>query len=483
MKRPLLPLLAVTLLACGGGPTAVSVITGPNTRYLPAVVLTAGQRLDISPDYRAEYDSLPVLSSQAVAFLAMQRVTLITNPDGGSVQVQQYHFRASAPGRTVATLVFSDGSAALQDTIDVEPAIPHGNFAQISTGFFLKTCAVATNGTGYCWGGRKRVAATTDTFKDAAMIYDNTPMSIASGLTFTAISRGATHACGVTSDGAAYCWGDNTNGDLGDGSTDASTIPVPVTGGLTFKAVSAGVYHTCGLTTHGAIYCWGNDHNGELGNGSTSYNNPSPVLVSSDSSFITVGAGYQYSCGVTRSGAAYCWGRNSDGELGDGNLTSSSLPVLVSGGHSFAALSAGYFHACGLTSTVDAYCWGRNTEGQLGDGTTQPSSMPVPVGRFARISAGQYATCGIKTGGAAYCWGYNGYGQLGSASTPLTKAPNPLPLLVSGGLDFSAISTGYYHTCGVTTQSVAYCWGDNSLGELGDGSTAFHPTPVRVFGQ
>ena len=158
-----------------------------------------------------------------------------------------------------------------------------------------------------------------------------------------------------------------------------------------FNAVSAGVYHTCGLTTGGAIYCWGNNRAGELGNGAVSYVNSSPVLVSGESSFVAIAAGYQYSCGLTTGGAAYCWGDNASGQLGNGNSTSSGVPVPVAGGLNFMALSAGYFHACGLTRDGAAYCWGDNSVGELGDGSTKgPASarserqQACAAARFAR---------------------------------------------------------------------------------------------------
>ncbi|PYP50821.1 MAG: hypothetical protein DMD45_09770 [Gemmatimonadetes bacterium] len=156
----------------------------------------------------------------------------------------------------------------------------------------------------------------------------------------------------------------------------------------------------------------------------------------------------------------------------------------MAGGLSFVSLSTGYFHTCGLTEAGAAYCWGGNFEGELGNGTTQGSATPVVVSgglTFATITAGQWATCAVTKAGLGYCWGYNGYGQLGNAAAPLTLAPNPRALPVSGGLTFVSVSTGYLHTCGITTQGAAYCWGDNSEGELGDGSTMIQPTPVPVF--
>ena len=491
MKRFFFALFPLAAAACTDHPTGIT--TEASVRYLQTLSLSVAQRADITPggvEYGGgvEYDSLPSLSSSAVAFLGMDFRT-VYNPEGPPGQEQVYHFRAMAPGQTVATIRSVAGTTAVSDTINAQAAVPHGAFAHISVGFFLNTCAVTTRGAGFCWGSNLNGmlgAGAVDSLKQSAKPIYDTPMPVDGGLSYAVLSGGFEHTCGVTPGGAAYCWGANFNGQLGNGDTTASPTPVAVTGGLPFNAVSAGVYHSCGLATGGAIYCWGNNIAGELGNGAPiSYVNSSPVLVSGESSFVAIAAGYQYSCGLTTSGAAYCWGDNVSGELGNGNLTSSGVPVPVAGGLNFVALSAGDSHACGLTRDGAAYCWGSNGSGELGNGTTQKSTSPVAVSgalTFAAISAGQGATCGVTTGGAAYCWGYNGYGQLGNAATPLTNAPNPTPLLVSGGLTFATVSTGYLHTCGVTPQGAAYCWGDNSEGELGDGSTAIHPTSVPVFG-
>jgi len=485
VKRLFFALFPLAAAACTDHSTGIT--TEASVRYLQPLSLSVAQRADITPGEGVEYDSLPSLSSSAVAFLGMDRRTLYT-PEGPAGQEQVYHFRAMAPGQTVATIRSVAGTAAVGDTINAQAAVPHGAFAHISVGFFLNTCAVTTRGAGFCWGSNLNGmlgAGAVDSLKQSAKPIYDTPMPVDGGVSFAVLSGGFEHTCGVTPGGAAYCWGANFNGQLGNGDTTASPTPVAVTGGLTFNAVSAGVYHSCGLATGGAIYCWGNNYNGELGNGAISYVNSSPVLVSGESSFVAVAAGDQYSCGLTTSGAAYCWGDNGSGELGNGNSTSSGVPVPVAGGLNFVALSAGYSHACGLTRDGAAYCWGSNGSGELGNGTTQESTSPIAVSgglTFAAITAGQGATCGVTTGGAAYCWGYNGYGQLGNAAAPLTNAPNPTPLLVSGGLTFATVSTGYLHTCGVTPQGAAYCWGDNSEGELGDGSTAIHPTSVPVFG-
>ena len=278
-------------------------------------------------------------------------------------------------------------------------------------------------------------------------------------------------------------------------------------GGLTFASVSTGYSHTCGLTPGGVAYCWGRGENtGELGNGTTS-GSTTPVAVAGGLSFATLSAGgWYHSCGLTISGAAYCWGDNSLGELGAGTTTGpqqcgpdeyrpdgwpcSPVPVAVVGGLTFTQISTGDVHTCGVTTGGAAYCWGWNNEGQLGTGDTTRSASPVAVVgglTFAMVSAGDRYNCGVTTGGAAYCWGYGPTGNLGDGR----GADSATPVAVAGGLTFASVSAGegygYDHTCGVTTDGVAYCWGANMEGELGDGSDIPYPdfgapslVPVKV---
>jgi alpha-tubulin suppressor-like RCC1 family protein len=262
-----------------------------------------------------------------------------------------------------------------------------------------------------------------------------------------------------------------------------------VIGGLGFNDLATGGWTTGGLTSGGAAYMWGLNDYGQLGNGTTT-NTPSPVAVSGGLSFraLTTGTSRSHTCGLTSAGSAYCWGANSSGQLGNGSTTDGSTPVAVAGGLAFTALAAGgrsgtsQGHTCGLTSSGAAYCWGDNSSGQLGDGSTTNRSAPIPVSgglSFSALAAGMFHTCGLTSAGAAYCWGDNSSGQLGDGST--TSRSTPIP--VSGGLSFSAIIAGSLHSCALTSAGAAYCWGWNFYGQLGDGSTADSSVPVRVVGQ
>jgi alpha-tubulin suppressor-like RCC1 family protein len=198
---------------------------------------------------------------------------------------------------------------------------------------------------------------------------------------FTTIAVGLFHTCALTEMGPAYCWGFNLDGQLGNGTLGPPTsrsTPTLVTGGLTFVALVAGVYHTCGLTSDGAAYCWGVNGNGQLGIGE----GPSrsvPTPVGGGLRFTSLAAGQFHTCGVAGTGVAYCWGSNRNGQLGDGTTTDRPQPALVSGGLAIVALSAGGEHSCGVTSAGAAYCWGLNSSSQLGDGTTTSRLTPTPV--------------------------------------------------------------------------------------------------------
>jgi len=251
-----------------------------------------------------------------------------------------------------------------------------GTFTQISASGHL-TCGISSTGA-YCWGNGGRGALGGG----SGVLTSNVPVAVDQSVSgrFTQVSAGADHACGITASGA-YCWGEGDVGRLGNGGAADSSIPVAVvqsTSG-TFTEVSAGGAHTCGVSSTGA-YCWGQGTNGRLGNNSTTNRTvPVAVVQTSTGTFLHVTAGNAHTCGISASGT-YCWGLNGNGQLGTGALAASTIPAAVDQSMSgaFTQIEGGFTHTCGITTT-GAYCWGNGANGRLGTGRLQQELAPVPV--------------------------------------------------------------------------------------------------------
>jgi alpha-tubulin suppressor-like RCC1 family protein len=203
-------------------------------------------------------------------------------------------------------------------------------------------------------------------------------------------------------------------------------VPTPVAGNLRFSEISTSLFHTCGLTKSGAAYCWGDNLYGMLGTGDlTNHSTPTPVL--GGLVFKRIGTGDFFSCGLTDAGQVWCWGSNVSNELGNGSQVNHvTEPVQVVGGKAFVTMAVGSYHSCGITASFDLYCWGANTYGKLGIGSTLSTTAPVLVNgnhRFVAVSAGGNHTCGIAKNEGALCWGWNALGQLGNGK----KDPEYLP--------------------------------------------------------
>ncbi len=340
------------------------------------------------------------------------------------------------------------------------------------------TCNVNARGKAVCWGSNSDGELGNGTTSDSPV-----PSVVRGDFLFVSISAGFQHTCAVTASAAALCWGDNASGELGSDSGERSASPVLVSGGLQFAAVSAGLDHTCGLTTNGAAYCWGSNEYGQLGTGNK-VDSVTPVPVLGGHNFKFVRAGVLFTCGITTAGTAYCWGTNAQGRLGNGSKTGSAIPVPVSGALDFVSISTGDGHACGVTAQGKGYCWGNNEHGELGNGSNSASLVPTPVAgglTFQSLSAGKTFSCGISREGAPHCWGW---GVDAVVATEADVPANiPAPVFGSRGHVFKSVTTGQVHACGLTAVGEVFCWGTNKYGQLGNGSTDDSVRPVAVSTQ
>lgn len=270
-----------------------------------------------------------------------------------------------------------------------------------------------------------------------------------------------------------------------------------------FSSIVAGGEHFCVVTEHGAAYCWGRNSNGELGDGTTSPRN-APVRVSGDIPFDSVTAGEAHSCALTRAGAAYCWGRNDSGQLGDGTTTNRSQPVAVVGGIGFRSLEASGSHTCGLTSDGTVYCWGWSPRG-----AARPRPSPTVVSsavKFVKLAGRLRDICGFTAGEEIYCWdavglraerflyattsglrglsgGFDSMCYWRVFGTLICWSESPAVVTMRDISDFTMrLSVGAGHTCSVTQQGEAFCWGANAHGQVGDGTRIDRSMQFEVTG-
>jgi alpha-tubulin suppressor-like RCC1 family protein/uncharacterized RDD family membrane protein YckC len=419
-----------------------------------------------------------------------------------------------ASGQAVAASASGDAPAlAAQPT----PAPPLRDVVQIAAESEGDTCALTAGGTVECWGGAGTSGAenilrvsdaielaaggqhscvitrgggvkcwgynsngqlgdgTTDATHDTAVEVKGLPRGA------TALAGGYSHTCAVVG-GEVWCWGDNSDGQLGDGTTTDSRRPVKVPGLTGVTAVAAGNVHTCALTASGGVKCWGKNYLGQLGDGTTDERLAPVDVVGLTGGVTAIAARRYHTCAVTNGGVK-CWGSNYQGELGDGGATlQSRSPVDVIGLTSgVAEVSTGWQHTCALTTDGGVWCWGDNRAGELGDETNTDRLAPVAVPSLSSgvtgIAAGEDYTCAIVDGGVR-CWGDNETRQLGAGID--TDSLNPVDVVdLTNGL---SIASGGGTTCVLTEGDRVYCWGSNDSGQLGDGTDVDRDRPTEVIG-
>lgn len=379
------------------------------------------------------------------------------------------------------------------------------NWSSISVGA-EHICGIASNAKVYCWGSNQKGqlgnGTNSNSTNPVAIQYGEIP----AGSNILSVAAGGDHTCALASNAKVYCWGGGQYGVLGNGSTVDSNVPVavdmnsqphaPYPGPVSAKYIVSGFDHSCLLSINSKAYCWGRNSHGRLGDGTT-VDRKKPVQVSNGAlpsnvfiKKISSGLG-DHTCALASDSKVYCWGRNNRGKLGDGTTADRSSPVLVNKGQvpngvGFKHISTGSEHTCAIAYNDKAYCWGYGHSGRLGTGSggdrytpaaVVNGSMP-PNTNIVSVEAGSGHTCAVAASGKAYCWGFGTFGQMGNGSN---AAFNPSPVPVSSGdmvqnVGIKNVSVGTTHSCVVTLSNKAHCWG----GLLSSMHTSINHTPFKI---
>jgi alpha-tubulin suppressor-like RCC1 family protein len=361
--------------------------------------------------------------------------------------------------------------------------IPATAYTAIDGGFTY-ACGLASSGQAYCWGRNPY-----GNLGDSSATNSSVPVTVFQlGVSFSSITAGDSHACALTSAGQAYCWGYNADSRLGDSTFVLPLRPVAVLplGGVTFTSINAGYSQTCGLVSSGQAYCWGSNSWGQLGDSTLTFaGSPTAVHQPAGVTFTQIQGGKNFTCALASGGQAYCWGYGAGGALGNNSVSTQRIPVTVQqpAGVSFTGVYTEYDHTCAIDTGGQAYCWGNNGWGQLGDNTTTTRRVPVAVQQpagvtFTQLAPGGAFTCGLTSGGQAYCWGNNTNGQLGNGT--LTSSLLPVAVSQPAGVTFTTIRAEQSGVCGLDGNGQTWCWGYNAYGSLGDGTTTRRTSPVAV---
>jgi len=398
-----------------------------------------------------------------------------TIAQGGKIDVQVQISVVTGTGQAGGSSNGIDGGLASDAGTGGKSDVATGSgvpFSQMAVGS-VSTCAIRSDTSLWCWGNNAYgqldlSGTTTDRF---------TPAQVA-GLSWGTIACGQSHACGIRG-GSLLCWGNNASGQLGGIPTATSNQQAEVPNGP-WQGISAGSYHSCAIKTDATLWCWGDNTNGQLGTGNT-VKSAEPVQVAS-TGWSQVSCNYLHTCAVKQDGTLWCWGLDADFHVGDSSAVLPSSPVQVAGS-TWTQVATGLYHTCATKQDGTLWCWGGNYSGQLGNASvpvqkdSKTSTAVQVVGTWASVSAGQSHTCGIMSDHSLWCWGDDSQGQLGDGHETFQAAP--VAIGATGQL-WSRVTAGLSHTCGLATDGTLWCWGSNSDGQLGTGSSVWRQVPTRV---
>ncbi len=343
-------------------------------------------------------------------------------------------------------------------------------------------CVVTSTGTVKCWGGNDFGQLGEGVALNASNRFKVTPVTVANVTGAKQVAMGYNHACAISQTGAVSCWGDNNNGQLGDGTQTARLQATSVVGLTTEVTQLALSYQSsCALLENGNIQCWGSNSQGELAIGATTVRSLSPQTVTLGANLKAkrLVAGKHHVCAISQNDSLFCWGANDAGQLGLNDQVTRYQPTQISLAGSVQQLDAGFAHTC-VARANDVYCWGLNNKGQLGNDSTTDSAVPVVVSLTASVvdfALGKEHSCAVTSDNKTYCWGSRQAGQ--TAQTIDAATLDKKPILVASLTGKRRVSAGDFHSCSIEDNSIVKCWGKNDLGQLANGSSD-SATPVTV---
>ncbi|MDP6661833.1 MAG: hypothetical protein QF545_02700 [Candidatus Thalassarchaeaceae archaeon] len=405
-------------------------------------------------------------------------------------------------GMSASSTLYSDDRAELADEESALNTHSGLNFPGSTVGSihsltaigagFNYTCVVMDNNGMKCWGrGADGYLGNGNNYDIHTPVNVNMPTHPPNAVEMS--GGDGHHSCLIASNGSFYCWGEDGSGQIGHGHYSCwgacwephgpSTL-----GGQAALTIVTGLHHTCAIAVDLTLYCWGQDIKGQVGNGEgvTDVLAPQEIGLPLGRTAVSINAGMDATCVILDNGSGMCWGSNQYGHLGDGTNDSSDIPTPISvlpENRSLVALDVGFMHTCGILDDGSVYCWGNNSHGQLGDGTNITSAYAraasLPPGRMAiSIDAGREHTCAILDDSSAYCWGRNTEGQIGDGTTD--NSSTPVSVSMPSGLGVAEITAGNFHTCAVATNGSVYCWGGHGQGALGLGEDVDSDIPAFV---
>lgn len=448
----------------------------------------------VDGEQNAALSPITVLFSEPVKDLAPASVTLTKTCDSSLVTIStalstdkktatisplvtlptntEYKLSLNPEGASPAISDLSGNPLAQKDIIFKTAAY---GFKHVSAGG-LHTCGIDLYGKLYCWGrnnyGQLGIGNKVDSSKPSKISNDS----------WLTVEAGKSHSCGIKDDNSLWCWGYNYSGQLGINSyTDQSS---PMAAGSSWKAVTIGDAHTCGIKNDGTLWCWGSNYYGQLGLTANPYQMSTPDQVSPGTTWLSISAGGEFTCGIKSDRSLWCWGNNNSGQLGSGNIINYNVPKNESTASTdWSLVTGGRYHTCATKSNNILYCWGDNSYGQITGSGYKSSPAPISVDEWKTADMGYNHSCAIKVDGTLFCWGNNTNGQLGIGNTYDFSVPAQAGTasdwrLISAGGQYS--SNNYAHTCAINQSFNLYCWGYNIYGELGDGTTTSKSEPVLI---